>query len=91
MAEEDHSEMAPYMCQKFILEQLKAPATADFQSARESAVNRTADSAQGEMFTVETYVDAQNSFGANIRTRFRCEVARNKKTDQWVLVSLNRP
>ncbi|OJV56503.1 MAG: hypothetical protein BGO31_15585 [Bacteroidetes bacterium 43-16] len=48
-------------------ERLKAPGSAKFQTiSYEDAVTVTADS----MFTVNSYVDAQNSFGALLRSGF---------------------
>ena len=48
----------------------KAPATADFASYSDSAVVNKGDGT----YIVVSYVDAQNSFGAKIRTRYTCTV-----------------
>lgn len=47
---------------------LKAPSTAEFQSSAEMGVARN-----GELVAVEGYVDAQNGFGAMIRSEFVVE------------------
>ncbi|MBI0446062.1 hypothetical protein D9600_08850 [Deinococcus sp. DB0503] len=55
-----------------VTEQLKAPATAKFDnyySARDNG-NLTGSYVTG--YTWNGYVDAENSFGANIRTDFTC-------------------
>src|SRR5882672_11033891 len=56
------------ICQKFVTERLKAPATADFQSNGDADVRNMG----GGKYRVFSFVDSQNSFGANIRTKFGC-------------------
>lgn len=63
---------ACYMAQKFITDQLKAPSTADFQSCREATIS-TGSAANS--WTVITWVDAQNSFGAKLRERYLVKVS----------------
>lgn len=54
-------------CEQAVKARLKAPASADFDtSATESSPDR---------WTVSGSVDAQNSFGAKIRSSFSCRVA----------------
>lgn len=74
---------AQVMCEQFVEDRLKAPATADFPSSSEYVV-----SGSGNSYTVQGYVDAENSFGAKIRTNFVCEV-RDNGDDTWNLVSLS--
>ena len=64
-------------CQHAVSDQLKAPATAQFQNffIDQTEGRLTGDSASGWHWT--TYVDSQNSFGANIRTNFTCLTAPN--------------
>lgn len=65
-------------CEKtFIPDRLKAPSTAQYTNVR------TTES--GGAYTVMGYVDAQNSFGAQIRSSFTCIV--HSSGDQWVLDS----
>ena len=54
-------------CQEWVKQQLKAPGSADFggQSATGSG--------QGP-WTITGWVDAQNSFGAKLRTNWTCSV-----------------
>lgn len=64
------------MCQRYVLEQLKAPKTAEFQPMD---VIKWPYVDTKEAYW-ESYVDAQNSFGALIRTRFTCSY--NKAQDK---------
>jgi hypothetical protein len=58
------------LCQNAVMKTLKAPSTADFPwPGEETIVDHGA-----WRYTVQSYVDAQNSFGAKIRTPFRCEI-----------------
>lgn len=58
-----------YVCAKFeVKENLKAPSTAKFQSFPDAVIYK-----EGSYFVVEFYVDSQNSFGAMIRTDFKCK------------------
>lgn len=52
-------------CQDWVEDQLKAPSTADFGGVNVSGVGP---------WTVTGYVDAENSFGANVRTAWACDV-----------------
>ncbi|MES1927547.1 hypothetical protein [Salinisphaera sp. T31B1] len=49
-----------------VLNRLKAPATANFGPYSDASLARVADG----RYVVASYVDSQNTFGANIRTRF---------------------
>lgn len=75
---------APIMCERFVEEALKAPSTARFQPIHQMDVMQLA----GSEFLVNGYVDAQNGFGAMIRTQFNCQVAAIGR-DSWRLVSMN--
>lgn len=59
------------VCQQFTEQRLKAPSTADwpFGAGRES----TQHLGNGK-YRVQTYVDAQNSFGAMLRNQVDCTV-----------------
>ena len=61
------------MCKVFVEKGLKAPATADFPWYSENYVTKLG----GAKYRVESYVDAQNSFGAQLRTNFSC-------TAKWI-------
>ena len=69
-------------CQQFVTQRLKAPSTADFPSFDDKSVTTGAN-----VFTVDSYVDAQNAFGAKIRTRISCNVL-SDDGDNWKLTSL---
>jgi hypothetical protein len=56
--------------QAFGPHQLRAPASADFPFASMNSVR----SAGANRWLLASYVDAQNAFGATIRTQFRCLV-----------------
>ncbi len=76
---------AAWACRDFVTNRLRAPATASWPWLDEEKVTRAADGA----FTVRSYVDAQNAYGANIRTRYTCVVRPPTSDGQsWSLVSL---
>lgn len=59
-----------YDCAKNrITDLLKAPSTAEYQSYSDADIQGT-----GTSYTVRSFVDAQNSFGAMLRTEFTCSV-----------------
>lgn len=73
----DRGYSAEYYCKEFVKDRLKAPSTADF------AVSHTG---VGPQYHVSGTVDAENSFGAKIRSDFTCVV--RDEGDSWRLVSL---
>jgi hypothetical protein len=66
------------MCEQFVKERLKAPATAEFGGY----VNSTVTPKGTGHFAVSGYVDAQNSFGAKLRSRFACDIS-YAGNDRW--------
>lgn len=78
---DDPNSSAWYACQLFIKQNLKAPSTADFERYSSSRVFKGTDG-----YHVTMYVDAQNSFGAKIRSNFSCVVIKNGA--DWRLVDL---
>ena len=56
---------------------LKAPSTAKFPRTSDDQVTDMG----GGTFEIKSYVDAQNSFGAMIRTRYTCSVKSNPASD----------
>lgn len=64
--ETDNEYTAIAACENSVEAQLRAPATADFGG--EVATRGT-----GGTYTVTGHVDAENGFGAQIRTRWTCE------------------
>lgn len=75
----------PYTVREFCLtdlrKKLKAPATARFEDKGAPAWN-------GQRWSWASYVDAENSFGANLRTSFTCEVYGSSMDDAMVRTSL---
>jgi hypothetical protein len=80
-------EMAAIMCQGFVKERLTAPSTAKFPNAF-GADTKTVTLGRGH-YRVTSYVDAQNSFGAQIRTTFVCKVKKIPGGDNWQLENLS--
>ena len=62
--------LAPVKCEEAVSAQLKSPSTANFASYSREQVT---DGGNGKYY-VRSYVDSQNSFGAQIRTGFTCRV-----------------
>jgi hypothetical protein len=56
-------------CQDFVERGLKAPAGAKFPLLSQAGVSHS-----GDLFTVYSYVDAQNSFGVRLRESYTCVV-----------------
>ena len=82
----DQSTMAYHMAADWVRGRLRAPATADFPGifqGRADHVTRL----DGQRYRIRSYVDAQNGFGAQVRTRFTAEVEQTGK-DAWRLLSL---
>lgn len=70
-------------CRTEVLTRLKAPSTAQFASASTRyGVGQTAD-----FYTVTGEVDAQNGFGALLRTAYRCDVTREQDAT-WRVTSV---
>lgn len=72
-------------CTKRVLGQLKAPSTAVFPPLDDVTVQRFAE--RGEVKYLG-FVDAQNGFGAQIRTKFTC-VVRQSPTGSTVRVFIS--
>lgn len=66
--------------QNFVTERLKAPSTAKFPTYDKSMVATN----DNKRFKVTSYVDAQNSFGASVRTRYVCIIT-HVNGNQWQL------
>lgn len=72
---------ATYYIEEAVKSRLKSPATADFPYFTDAIL-----STNDGHFSVTSYVDSQNGFGAVIRTKFYCEVKYDKGKDKWYLV-----
>jgi hypothetical protein len=63
-----------WVCAKYeVLDKLKTPSVAEFQSYPDANINIT-----NGYYYVNSYVDSQNSFGAMIRTNFICKITNPK-------------
>lgn len=70
------------MAQEFVLKSLKSPSTAKFPFSRSSeGVNIS--TLGNKRYSVSGWVDAQNSYGAVVRTKWNCTVV--DKGDTWGL------
>lgn len=65
---------AEKFCQDSVEKRLRSPS-----SAKHPALG-TASVAGSDPYTVRSYVDADNGFGANVRTSYTCTVARSGAT-----------
>ena len=71
----------------YIKPRLRSPSTADFPGYTDDEVSVTF--LNDCTFVVRTYVDAQNAFGATIRTRFLVKLQRDiDNPDAWRLIDL---
>lgn len=71
------------MSQIYVEKQLKAPSSAKFPVFDNSMVVPLGDN----RFKVTSYVDAQNSFGAMVRTPYTCTI-KNTGGDKWLLETI---
>jgi hypothetical protein len=80
----DNSTMAYVMMQEFVKRNLVSPGSAKFEWITEPActINKN-----GFDYTISSWVDSQNRFGATLRTRFWGTV-RQVDNDNWELVEL---
>lgn len=74
---------AKWACKLYIEKSLKAPSTANFQNYTQFTAVGKGDGP----YLVRGYVDAQNSFGAMIRSDFSCLL--HKVKDDWILDEMN--
>lgn len=74
----DRSIMAAIICSNLVEKSLKSPKSADFPFGKaEGGTQRFAD----QRYKIRSYVDAQNSFGAEIRTWYLCDIKYLAGTD----------
>lgn len=66
------------IAQRFVRLQLKAPSTARFPPCIDMSITRNYNK-----WTVVSYVDAQNSFGAMLRNSFVAEVEYRPDLNEW--------
>ena len=82
---EDDIVVAYLASKKFIKRRLKSPSTAKFPWSDEAMVSTGPDCT----YTVRSYVDSQNGFGAMIRSNYVANLKRNIDDKNWSLVSVN--
>lgn len=71
-------------CEALVKKSLKSPKSADFPWYNEKQVTV---SSNNEIFTVRSYIDAQNSFGATLRNNYTCKLQYNgKEWNDWILI-----
>jgi hypothetical protein len=79
-ADEESAISAFSAAQGAIEEQLKAPSTASFASFRDSTVVKTSPG----VYSIISYVDAENSFGAKLRSKWVATATYQSK-DRWIV------
>jgi len=80
-----HEPVEAYVvCQQFVEDRLRSPSTAEFGGPYSQVTTHNG----GGEYTVRTYVDAQNAFGAMIRNNFTC-VVQHTSGDSYSLESLD--
>lgn len=68
--EKDYKTASYIICQVYVKNNLKSPATAKFPSSSSTDIRELEDN----LFETRSYVDSQNSFGAMLRTNFYCKI-----------------
>jgi len=76
--------LACMMAEEFVTPNLKAPATAQFSGFEESCRAYFADG----VWTIRSYVDSQNGFGALIRTGYVAKLTYTPDDEMWHLQDL---
>lgn len=71
---------------QFVERGLRSPSIAVFPQISEHKVYSLPDYENG--YEVHGYVDAQNGFGAMIRSNFICELYYDSESDNWCLIDL---
>jgi hypothetical protein len=82
---ENNKTMAYVMMQEFVKRNLVSPGSAKFEWISEPDCKITKD---GFDYTISSWVDSQNAFGAVLRTRF-AGIVRQVDKDNWELVALD--
>lgn len=80
----DDPGLAYTMAQNFVRAKLVAPSTAEFPSISKAILQ----SEGGCKFKVQSFVDSQNSLGANLRQNFMAEVRYDRQSGKWLLENL---
>ncbi|MCE0853883.1 hypothetical protein LU689_28660 [Pseudomonas asiatica] len=83
----ENSSMAYVMSQEFVKQRLKSPASADFPYLNNRDVMSVAN--HDCTFYVSSYVDAQNGFGAKIRTYYKATMKYERDREVWRATELS--
>lgn len=75
------------MMETFVKKRLKSPSKAEFPGVFEGKTDHVTFDGMG-VYSISSYVDSQNSFGATIRTRFSGSIE-DVGGGRWKLISLN--
>lgn len=82
--EPEHDAVGAWVvCENFVEDRLRAPATADFPCCYSDFVTHEG----GGVYRAEAYVDAENAFGAMLRSDFTCTVE-HRSSGRWRLRDL---
>lgn len=86
-AQQDHSAMAYVMMEGFVKDRLRSPSTAEFPGTLDGRISHIS-TVGPQIYQIESYVDAQNGFGAMVRMNFVGAVEQTAPGD-WSLRSLD--
>jgi hypothetical protein len=82
----DHSIMASIQCKNFVKDSLKSPSSAEFPMSKGQNIG-------SNTYVVNSYVDADNVFGAKLRKNFSCKIkytgGDEDDKSNWNLIDLN--
>lgn len=81
---------AAVMCEDFVKQRLKSPATANFPGVTDAdyATTKVLSDTKPWKYQVTGVVDSQNGFGATVRSNYVCTVS-TKDNDTWTLNDLD--
>jgi hypothetical protein len=82
----NYASLAFVQCQEFVRDRLKSPSSSDFPFA-----DYTSWRVGDDKYIIKSYVDAQNTFGAMIRSDWKCEILYTGNTSgsrEWELLNL---
>lgn len=68
-----------FYVEEIVKQKLKSPATADFPLYDKSQIQHLGDC----VYQVRSFVDSQNSFGANVRNNFYVRIKRGETENDW--------
>lgn len=89
-ANQDRSVMAAIICSNYVEASLKSPKSADFPWDKAAGGSSKLGN---QTYFVRSYVDAQNSFGAELRNWYECKIQYRSGEDvnpaSWKLIALD--